>query len=86
MLFQFEITVDFKIKHEEKLDSAATVGKRFLANFTSSQQQLPQTKTAESSRKNSNNIVKSVKRTVLQKSLHNIILRGKQTQTDNFSS
>ena len=35
---------------------------------------------------NNGNIVKSVKTTVAQKSVHNMILPGKQTQTDNFSS
>ena len=45
-----------------------------------------QTKTAGNSNKNNGNIVKSVKTTVEQKSVHNKILPGKQTQTDNFSS
>ena len=60
--------------------------KRLPAIVTSSQQQLLQTITAGNSIKSNENIVKSVKTTVIQKSLQNMILLGKHTQTDNFSS
>ena len=79
-----KLAVDFNIKNEEKPESAATVRKRLPAIVTLSQQL--QTKTAGDSNKNNGNIVKSVKTTVAQKSVQNMILPGKQTQTDNFSS
>ena len=45
-----------------------------------------QTKTTGNSNKKNENVVNSVKTTVVQKSLHDMISPGKQTQTDNFSS
>ena len=84
IFFKLKLAVDFNIKNEEKPESAATVRKRLPAIFTLSQQL--QTKTAGNSKKNNGNIVKSVKTTVAQKSVHNVILPGKQTQTDNYSS
>ena len=84
VFFKMKLVVDFNIKNEEKPESAATVRKRLPAIVTLSQQL--QTKTAGNSNKNRGNIVKSVKTTVVQKSAHNMILSGKQTQTDNFSS
>ena len=86
VFFKLKLAVDFNIKNEEKPESAATVRKRLPTIVTSSQQQLLQTKTAANSNKNNENIVKSVSTTVVQKSLHNMISPGKQTQTDNFSS
>ena len=47
VFFELKIAVDFNIKNEEKLESAATVRKRLPTNVTSSlEQQLLQTKTA----------------------------------------
>ena len=79
-----KLAVDFNIKNGEKPESAATVRKHLPAIVTLSQQL--QTKTAGDSNKNNGNIVKSVKTTVAQKSVQNMILPGKPTQTDNFSS
>ena len=84
VFFKLKLAVDFNIKNEEKPEPAATVRKRLPAIVTLSQQL--QTKTAGNSNKNNGNTVKSVKTTVAQKSVHNMILPGKQTQTDNFSS
>ena len=84
VFFKLKLAVDFNIKNEEKPESAAKVRKRLPAIVSLSQQL--QTKTAGNSNNNNGNIVKSVKTTVAQKSVHNMILPGKQTQTDNFSS
>ena len=84
VFFKLKLAVDFNIKNEEKPESAATVRKRLPANVTLSQQL--QTKTAGSVNKNYENFVKSVKTTVVQKSVHNMILPGKQSQIDKFSS
>ena len=84
VFFKLKLAVDFNIKNEEKPEPAATVRKRLPAIVTLSQQL--QTKTAGNSNKNNGNTVKSVKTTVAQKSVHNMILPGNQTQTDNFSS
>ena len=84
VFFKLKLAVDFNIKNEDKPEPAATVRKRLPAIVTLSQQL--QTKTAGNSNKNNGNTVKSVKTTVAQKSVHNMILPGKQTQTDNFSS
>ena len=86
VFFKLKLAVDFNIKNEEKPESAATVPNRLPSIVTSSQQQLLQTKTAGNSNKFNENIVKSVKTTVVQKSLHNMISPGKQTQTENFTS
>ena len=86
VFFKLKLAVDFNIENEEKPESAATVRTRLPTIVASSQQQLLQTKTAGNSNKNNEKIVKSVKTTVVQKSLHNKILPGKQTQPDDFSS
>ena len=86
VFFKFKLAVNFNIKNGEKLESAATVRKRLPTIVTSSQQQLLQTKTAGNSNKNNEKIVKSVKTTMVQKSLHNMISPSKQTQTNNFIS
>ena len=77
VFFKLILAVDFNIKNQEKRESAATVRKRLPTIVTSSQQQLLQIKTAGNSKKNNENIVKS---------LPSMISPGKQTQTDNFSS
>ena len=84
--FRLKLAVEFNIKNEEKPESAATVRKGLPTIVISSEQHLLQTKNAENSNKINENIVKSLKTTLVQKSLHNMISPGKQTQTDNFSS
>ena len=87
VFFKLKLAVDFNIRNEEKPESAATVRKRLTTVVTSSQQQLLQTQTAGNSNKNDNEtFVKSLKTTLVQKSLHNMISPCKQTQTDSFST